>query len=115
MDASTSVTAEEIAQHTKGNDDKEVIITKELKSHLNELLLKEDKRKRKWTFGLRILFWILEQPGLLKWKKRDPASERERLGAWKKKLSNPLRLRESLTSTSVPREENQWIARTATY
>ena len=38
MDAATDVTTEEIAQHTKGNDDREAIITKELKSHLKGLL-----------------------------------------------------------------------------
>ena len=29
---------EEIAEHAKGNDDREAIITKELKSHLKELI-----------------------------------------------------------------------------
>ena len=32
------VTAEEITQHTKGNDDRKIIIIEELKSHLEELL-----------------------------------------------------------------------------
>ena len=32
------VTTEEITQHTKGNDDRKIVITEELKSHLKELL-----------------------------------------------------------------------------
>ena len=36
--AATDVIAEEIAQHTKGNDDKKVIITEEPKGHLRGLL-----------------------------------------------------------------------------
>ena len=36
--ASPGMTAEEIAQHAKGNDDRKAIITKELKSHLEGLL-----------------------------------------------------------------------------
>ena len=36
-DTATNVTTEEIAQHAKGNDDREAIITEELKSHLEGL------------------------------------------------------------------------------
>ena len=47
----TAASAEEIAEHTKGNDDRETIIIKELKSHLKGLSYKkEDKGKKKWTF-----------------------------------------------------------------
>ena len=42
--------AEEIIQHAKGDDDRETIITEELKSHLEGLLKKETKRKSKGTF-----------------------------------------------------------------
>ena len=39
MDTATYVTAEGIIEHTKSNDDREAIITKELKStHLKGLL-----------------------------------------------------------------------------
>ena len=38
MNAATDMTAKEIAQHVKGNDDRKVIITKDLKSHLEGLL-----------------------------------------------------------------------------
>ena len=38
MDAATDVTAEGIAEHAKGNDDREAIITEEWKSHLVGLL-----------------------------------------------------------------------------
>ena len=37
-DAATAVTVEEIAHHTKGNDDRKAIITEELKSHPEGLL-----------------------------------------------------------------------------
>ena len=37
-DVTTDVTAKEIAQHAKCNDDKETIITEELNSHLEGLL-----------------------------------------------------------------------------
>ena len=43
---------EEIIEHTKGNDDKEVIITKELKVTSNDSYKKEDKGKKKgYLFG----------------------------------------------------------------
>ena len=38
MNVAIDVTTEEIVQHAKGNDDREAIITKELKSHLEGLL-----------------------------------------------------------------------------
>ena len=37
-DAAAGVTAEDMAQHAKGNDDKKAIITKELNSYLRGLL-----------------------------------------------------------------------------
>ena len=38
MDAAIDMTAKEITQHVKGNDDRKTIITEELKSHLGGLL-----------------------------------------------------------------------------
>ena len=38
MSAALGVTAEEIAQHAIGNDDRKAIISKEIKSHLEWLL-----------------------------------------------------------------------------
>ena len=56
-DTATEVTTEEITQHTKGNDDRKAIITKELKSHLEGLLYKRDEKKEQgdWDFREKIL------------------------------------------------------------
>ena len=97
-DAATEVTIEEITQHTKGNDDREVIITEELKSHLKGLLYKRDEKKEQGDPDFR-------EKILLQWE-RDSGPKRK--SYW------TLRLRKSLTSTPVPREENQRTAHTAT-
>ena len=83
--------AKGIIEHAKGNDDREVIINKELKSHLEGLCTKKTKEREK---GLWILFWTIEQPGFLKQKKRVPPSERERNLEPERKSYLTLRLRE---------------------
>ena len=54
MDAVIDMIAEEIVQHTKDNDDRETIIIEELKSHLEGLLQKEDKKKEQRDLGKRL-------------------------------------------------------------
>ena len=45
MDVVTVVTIEEITQNTKGNNDREAIIIEELKTYLEGVLSKGDKKK----------------------------------------------------------------------
>ena len=78
----------DITKHATGNDDREAIITKELKSHLKGLI---SKGKKKGTFGELEQLWLLDfhLVGSFGQKERDPPSKRERLGTWGKEFLNP--------------------------
>ena len=76
------MTAEDITQHAKGNDDKKAIITKELKSHLEGLYKKKTRRKSKGTGTLDFNFnYRLKTKdfGRQKKKKKETWSLRERV------------------------------------
>ena len=81
----------EIVENVKGNDDRETIITKELKSHLKGLIQKGRWRKerKKGPFNDYFDSEIFTSLGSFRQKKRYPPSERERLTICGKKLLNP--------------------------